>query len=75
MSKKSSSDKPADNSFSSDENLRNDEVSLADEQWITESLRDHLDAQSENLDFNITSKLSAARHRACLLYTSDAADD
>lgn len=64
MSKKSSIEKPADNALSSDENLSNGELSLADEQWITESLRDHLDAQSNNLDFNVTSKLSAARHRA-----------
>ena len=64
MSRKSLTDKPADNSLSNDENLSNGEVSLADEQWITESLRDHLDAQADNLDFNVTSKLSAARHRA-----------
>lgn len=31
---------------------------------IGEALKAHLDMQAENLDFSVTSKLSAARHRA-----------
>ncbi len=37
---------------------------MNDDQWITESLQSHLDAQVNDLDFNISTKLSAARHRA-----------
>ena len=35
-----------------------------DEQTLKVHLSSHLDAQTEALDYNITSKLSAARHRA-----------
>lgn len=35
-----------------------------DELVVQKALNKHLDAQVENLDFNISSKLSAARHKA-----------
>lgn len=35
-----------------------------DEQWLEALLTQHLDANVESLDFNVSSKLSAARHRA-----------
>ncbi len=35
-----------------------------DEQWLEALVTQHLDANVENLDFNVSSKLSAARHRA-----------
>jgi len=53
-------DKP-DTSSSSDKTMSKDEL------WIKESLSNHLDAQVESLDYTVTSKLSAARHRALAL--------
>jgi len=42
----------------------NDGDSLsADERWVKEQLHQHIDAEVDNLDFNITSKLAAARYR------------
>ena len=35
-----------------------------DEQWVAQNLQEHLDSKVETLDFNVTSKLSAARRRA-----------
>jgi hypothetical protein len=40
------------------------DVLTNDEFAMQSVLNEHLDAQVENLDFNITSKLSAARHQA-----------
>lgn len=42
-----------------------DSDSLSDDELaVQNALNKHLDAQVENLDFNISSKLSAARHQA-----------
>ena len=41
--------------------------SMEDTQWIEDSLQSHLDARADNLDYTVTSKLSAARHRALSL--------
>lgn len=35
-----------------------------DDQWVGDTVRTHLDSKVDELDFNVTSKLSAARHRA-----------
>jgi hypothetical protein len=42
----------------------NPDVLTTDERAVQKVLNKHLDAQVENLDFNISSKLSAARHQA-----------
>jgi hypothetical protein len=42
----------------------NRDVLTNDELAVQSVLNEHLDAQVENLDFNISSKLSAARHQA-----------
>jgi len=42
-----------------------------DELWLKGKIQQHLDTEVENLDFNVTSKLSAARHRALDQSTSD----
>jgi len=34
------------------------------DQWIATELQQHLDSKVESVDFNVSSKLSAARHRA-----------
>ena len=35
-----------------------------DDQWLKDSLNQHLNAKVDQLDFTVTSKLAAARHRA-----------
>lgn len=40
-----------------------------DEQHVASALQTHLDSKADALDFNVTSKLSAARHRALALET------
>lgn len=45
-------------------NTQNNSALTDDERAIKQALKQHLDTEVENLDFNITSKLAAARNRA-----------
>ena len=42
----------------------NGELWSKDEQWIKGAVQHHLDQETDQLDFNVSSKLAAARHRA-----------
>ena len=42
----------------------NDTTLTGDDRAVQKALNQHLDARVESLDFNVTSKLAAARHRA-----------
>ncbi len=64
MSKKSTTQHSAKNNVRNNATLNAGELSLDNDQWITKALSTHLDVQADNLDFNVSSKLSAARYRA-----------
>ncbi len=51
------------NKQSKGENSLTDALTI-EEKGLKNALSSHLDEQVENLDFNVTSRLSAARHRA-----------
>ena len=64
MSKPPNTDKTTDEQANNSTLPNEIDSAMEHDQWITESLQAHLDAQVDDLDFNISSKLSAARHRA-----------
>ncbi len=48
----------------SNNNVSTDDSLTRNEQLFKKSLHEHLDSQVENLNYTVSSKLSAARHRA-----------
>ncbi len=71
MSDRPTDEKLASNSSLSDNAISSSESDVDSNHWIADSLRNHLDKQADNLDYTVTSKLSAARHRALALEHTD----
>ncbi len=64
MSTKPTSESKSNSKPTIGEELNSDGSLLKSDQWMIDSLRTHLDSQADHLDFNTTSKLSAARRQA-----------
>lgn len=66
MNKKSGLSGSSNDSLS-DSTLSKDGMLSDDDPWFKESMQAHLDSKLDNLDYNVTSQLSAARYRALAL--------